>query len=257
MNCEEAGRLLDAYLDRELAGDQRLEIERHLSHCDACRSRAHETEAFRSFFRASAPRYRAPDRLRTRILTAVRSQRATPGAGRAFRRTIWLYAAAMLVVSLCLYLCLSLTVFLPDRDKPLCHAAVLDHSRSLAADHLVDVASGDRQVVKSWLGARLPFYPPVVDFPIAGYSLIGGRVVVIERRPVAVVVYRRDEEVASLFCWPVSGGTVMDRGRQIDGYRVDTWSNVECNYILISRLTEREHDALLDLLRDRLPSEIY
>lgn len=258
MDCKESGRLLDAYLDGELAGGQRLEVERHLTGCPVCRSRVREADAFRSFFRAGAPRYRAPEQLRASILAAVRSQHeTTPGPGRAFWPTAWLYAAAVLVVSLCLYLSFSLTVFLPDRDKPFCDAAVLDHSRSVAAGHLADVASGDHQVVKSWLGARLPFSPPVIDLPVSGYSLLGGRVVVIEKRPVAVAVYRRDEEVASLFCWPVRGGAVMDRERQIDGYRVDTWSNFECNYILVSRLSEGEHDALLDSLRDRLPLGTY
>jgi anti-sigma factor RsiW len=257
MDCEESGRLLDAYLDGELSRGQRLEVEQHLVCCHACRSCVHEADAFRTFFRASAPRYRAPEQLRANIVAAVRAQRAAPGPGRTFWRTAWRYAAALLVVSFCLYLCLSLTIFLPDREKRLCDAAVVSHSRSLAADHLVEVASGDHQVVKSWLGARLPFSPPVVDLPVAGYSLAGGRVVVMEKRSVAVVVYRRDQEVVSLFCWPLSGGTVMDRDRQIDGYRVDTWSNAECNYILVSRLSEGEHDALLDSLRDRLPLEIY
>lgn len=257
MDCEKSGRFLDAYLDCQLTGRQRIEVEQHLTGCRVCRSRMHEAEAFRSFFRASAPRYTAPERLRANIVAAVRSQRATPGPGRTFRHAAWLYAAAVLIVSLCLYLCFSLTMFLPDRDKQLCDAAVLDHSRSLAVDHLVDVASEDHRAVKSWLSARLPFSPPVVDLPVSGYSLVGGRVVVIENRPVAVVVYGRGKEVASLFCWPVSSGPVMDRARYIDGYRADTWSNAECNYILVSKLTEGEHDALSDSLRDRLPPDSY
>lgn len=251
MNCEEAGRLLDAYLDRELAGDQRLEVEQHLRHCDACRSRAHETEAFRSFFRASAPKYRAPAKLRASILATVRSQNVEPGF--KFWRMAWLYAAAALV----LCLCLSATIFLPDREKQLCDAAVLDHSRSLATDHLVDVASGDRQVVKSWLGARLPFSPPVGDLPIPGCSLLGGRIVAIKKQPVAVIVYRRDNEVISLFCWPPRSTPMTDRVRRIDGYRVGTWSNVECNYIVVSRLSGREQDAFLDSLDDDLEPGSY
>ena len=244
MNCKEADRLLDAYLDRELAEGPRLEVERHLRCCDACRSRAHEAEAFRSFFRENAPRYKAPPQLRAGVLAAMHSRNIATQS--TFRRTAWLYAAAALV----LCLCLSATIFLPDREKQLCEAAVLDHSRSLAADHLVDVASGDRRVVKSWLGARLPFSPPVGDLPVPGCSLVGGRVVSIKKRLVAVVVYRRDKEVISLFCWPAPSEPVTDRVRQIDGYRVGTWSNLECNYIVVSKSSEREQDASLDSLGD-------
>jgi anti-sigma factor RsiW len=257
MDCKESGGLLDAYLDGELAGGQRLEVERHLACCPACRSHAREADAFRAFFRAGAPRYRAPEQLRASVVAALRPERTLPGPGRKFWRAASLYAAAVLVVSLCLYLSLSLTIFLPDGDKPWCDAAVLDHARSVAANHLVDVASGDHQLVKSWLGARLPFSPPVFDLPVSGYHLIGGRVGILEKQPVAVVVYRREKEVVSLFCWPLGDGTVMDRDRQTGGYRVDAWSNAQCNYILVSKLTEDDHDALLDAVRDRLPLGTY
>lgn len=257
MDCKESGDLLDAYLDGELARGQRFAVERHLACCPICRSRVREANAFRSFFRAGAPRYKAPEQLRASVVAALRSEGASPGPGRKFWRTAWLYAAAVLVVSLCLYLSLSLTIFLPDRDKPLCDAAVLDHARSVAGDHPVDVVSGDEQLVKRWLGARLPFSPPVFDLPVSGYHLIGGRVAVIEKQPVAVVVYRREKEVVSLFCWPLGDGTVADRDRQTGGYRVDTWSNAQCNYLLVSKLNEDEHDALSDAVRDRLPLGTY
>jgi anti-sigma factor (TIGR02949 family) len=40
MRCEDALRLLAQYLDRELAAADHLEVERHLSTCRSCYSRA-------------------------------------------------------------------------------------------------------------------------------------------------------------------------------------------------------------------------
>ena len=36
MNCDEAERFLDAYLDGELELSQQLELEQHLSGCPEC-----------------------------------------------------------------------------------------------------------------------------------------------------------------------------------------------------------------------------
>ena len=39
-SCEEALRLLASYIDGELAGDERIDLERHLQTCRSCYSRA-------------------------------------------------------------------------------------------------------------------------------------------------------------------------------------------------------------------------
>jgi anti-sigma factor RsiW len=97
----------------------------------------------------------------------------------------------------------------------------------------------------------------VVDVPASGYSLLGGRVDVIQHRTVAAVIYKHGREVITLFCWPVNKETVSDADRLIDGYRVGTWSNAECNYIVVSKLSKREHDEFLESFRDHLESNIY
>jgi hypothetical protein len=50
MNCEEVGRLLDSYLDRELEINLRFQLERHLNHCPSCCCLAQERQESRFFF---------------------------------------------------------------------------------------------------------------------------------------------------------------------------------------------------------------
>ena len=76
MNCEEANRLLEAYLDRELDLRRHLELEQHLSLCLSCQSLARELEELRSLFTASAQAFRAPPQMRANVLAAVRREQA-------------------------------------------------------------------------------------------------------------------------------------------------------------------------------------
>src|SRR5262245_48304397 len=137
MNCEEAKRFLDAYLDRELDVCRKLELQEHLSLCLSCQSLAQELEEFRFFFVASAQTFKAPPRLRANSLAALRREQAKHWS--AFSRKLWVYAAAVVVLSLFL----ALKILLPDSGGELFRQAVLRHFHSLAQDHRVDVASAN------------------------------------------------------------------------------------------------------------------
>lgn len=248
MNCEEASRLLEAFLDRELGPEVHLEVEQHLSRCPACRSVVHESQEFRFFFAAAAPTYKAPPELRTEVLAAVRQASA--------KQTFlsldqpWVYAAAVVVVSLGL----ALNLLLPDNGKELCSLAVLDHIRSLADNHLVDVTSADRHVLKPWFAAKLDFSPPVIDRPASAYALMGGRVDMLRNDPVAVCVYNHKKEIVTLFCWPANKHLVLDRAYVIQGYHVCSWRSSTCNYIVVSKSSGRGLDEYVDSFRDRVDS---
>src|SRR5215475_2355138 len=150
MNCEEAERFLDAYLDRELDVRRHLELEQHLSFCPSCESLAQEHEEFRSLFAALAS-HQAPPQLRAKVLAAVRREQEKPIF--AFLRQPWIYAVGVIGLSLFL----ALKILFPDAERELSLRAALRHSHSLSADHFLDVASANPRVVKSWLTAQLDF----------------------------------------------------------------------------------------------------
>lgn len=251
MNCEETERYLDPYLDRELELNQRLELEGHLSLCTSCWCLAQERKDSRFYFMDSAPTYKAPPELRSRVLATVRQSEAK--ATFAFLRYRWVFAAAAFIAGLSL----ALNTFFPDVQKEVNRQAVLRHSRSISTDHLVEVASTNPQVVKSWLTAKLDFSPPVVDFPASEYSLVGGRVDVIQDHLVATIVYKNDKDLVTLFCWPPNKEQLLQGDDSIEGYRVCTWSNAECNYILISKLSASEMDEFMDSFRGQMQSGAY
>ena len=240
MNCEEVDRFLDVYLDGELDSGQALELEQHFSHCQSCKSLAKERREFLALFKACAPAYKSPPQLRAKLLAKLRGE--APKRTFSFLRSPWIYAAAALALGSFL----ALNVLFRDSAKELYREAVLHHSRSLTGTHLLDVTSDQPQVVKSWLTAKLAFSPPVVGSPASGCSLLGGRVDVIQNRSVATLVYKNEKDVVSLFCWPRKKEHLSSSDQLIDGYHVYTWSNATWNYVLVSKLSEREMDEFED-----------
>jgi len=250
MSCEELDHLIDPYLDRELDPSESLRLEQHLSDCPACRSFLQECLDFQSFFRSNAPVYTAPPQLRAKVLANVQHERQKSELT-IFRRP-WIYAAAALVVGLC-----ALTILIPDHAKELSGQAVAQYTQSLNTDHLVDIGSSDQQILKSWFAAKLNFAPPLADLQAHGYSLLGGRVDVIGNRPVATLVYQHDKSIVTLFCWPPSNGLLPKHDNLIQGCSVHTWGNSTCNYIVVSKLDNRELQTFVDSLRARAESGSY
>jgi len=248
MNCEEVDHLLDAYLDRELQAGQKVLLEQHLSGCPACQSLVWEFQEFRSFFKANAPVYPAPPQLRAKILTKLRRK----GVKRrdTFFRQPWVYAAAMLILGMCL-----LTALLPDQGKALTTQAVRRYIESLSTGRLVDIASDDPQALKPWFVEKINFAPPVADLLASRYTLLGGRTDLIQNRSVAALVYRYDSRIVTLFCWPPTHEQLATGNHSIEGCNAYTWSSAECNYIVVSKLDQRELDAFVDAIRDRAEYE--
>jgi anti-sigma factor (TIGR02949 family) len=251
MKCEEAHHFIDAYLDGELDSARRVELEEHLAGCPSCRSLLEERQAFRAFFVAAVQEYKAPPQLEAKILAAMR--RVPTKEKFSFWRQPWIYATAVVVMSVSL----ALKILFPNAEKEFSRQAVLRHSSSLSTLHFVDVTSPNPVVVKPWLTARLDFAPPLVGSPASGYSLVGGRVDVIENRSVATLVYKHDQDVVSLFCWPPDKERLSTSERSMDGYRVATWSNAQCNYVLVSKLSDRAMHDFMDSFRVRIQSGAY
>src|SRR5215469_5316650 len=148
MKCEEVHHFIDTYLDGELDFARQAELEQHLANCPLCRSLLDERKAFRSFFVSTVGGYKAPPQLKAKIAAAVR--RAPTKEKLSLWRQPWVYATAVVVMTICL----ALKILFPDAEKELSKQAVLRHSSSLSRSHLVDVASPKPVVVKSWLTAR-------------------------------------------------------------------------------------------------------
>jgi anti-sigma factor RsiW len=191
MTCEKARPLLGAHLDRELDARAAQEVEEHLAGCAACRAELADLRALGEAARAHLTRFEPPPSFEAR---AARALRPPPR-----RRAVWAGAGAALAMAA------TIVLFLWTRDgvdRRLADEIIDAHTRSLLADHIVDVPSSDQHTVKPWFNGKVPFGVPVADFASAGFPLAGGRLDYVDRREVAALVYRRRNHVINVFVWP-------------------------------------------------------
>ncbi len=255
MNCEEATKLMDGYLDGELDPVTSQKIEQHLRDCRKC-EQAYKTHGL--LIRAignGAPYYKAPAELHERIQSSLREEiadrpmrKVTPDAQPLFPRrqpeprTIllgtpwnWLALAAAIVFAAIIALNLVPRLQRPGADQLLATQLIASHVRSLMANHLADVASSDQHTVKPWLDAKLDFAPPVVDLSSEGFPLVGGRLDYLDNRPVAALVYQRRKHFINLFVWPGEAGAARPTmAMSHQGYQLLHWTGPDFNYWAVS-----------------------
>ncbi len=275
MNCEEAAKLMDGYLDGELDPITSQTIEQHLLECPKC-DQAYKIHG--SLVRAignATPYYKAPAELRERIQSSLRDEiaelptrnvaqdtqplfaRREPRPRAIFWETSWNWLALAAAIIFAAIIAFTLVPRLqrPGADQFLATQLIASHVRSLMANHLTDVASSDQHTVKPWLDVKLDFAPPVVDLSSEGFPLIGGRLDYLDNRPVAALVYQRRKHFINLFVWPAGPGAekaMNTISRQ--GYHLLHWLDSEFNYWAVSDISEKELQEFQQLFEQQIAS---
>ena len=266
MNCEEATKLMDGYLDGELDPITSQTIEQHLRDCRNC-EQTYETHG--SLIHAignATPYYKAPAELRERIQSSLRKEivERSKGSGSVPRdvqpliakkrpepQTIllgtswnWLALAAAIIFAAIIGWNLLPRLQRPEADQFLATQLIASHVRSLMANHLTDVASSDQHTVKPWLDAKLDFAPAVVDLSSEGFPLIGGRLDYLDNRPVAALIYQRRKHFINLFVWPAApDATRTPKTITRQGYQLVHWVDSDFNYWAVSDVNEKDLEA--------------
>ena len=257
MQCEEARRMIDLYVDGELDVSQSLALEQHVESCETCAAQLAEARNLTRAVRGSGVYGQMPAGLATRVRAAVIKE---AGPGPALMPVVprreptvhwWRPAAiafaALVILSFVLWRGLPGSVP-PGRQDTLLAQEILDsHVRSLMADHLMDVPSTDQHTVKPWFDGKLDFSPPVVDLTPNGFELAGGRLDYIDGRPVATVVYRRRKHVINLFMWPENASAPL-RTTMRNGYNLLHWQAGGLEYWAVSDLNPQEMREFVGLL---------
>jgi anti-sigma factor RsiW len=274
MNCEEATKLMDGYLDGELDPITSQTIEQHLRECQKCDEAYKTHSALIRSISDRTPYYKAPAGLRERIQSSLREEiaerplesvwRDVPSrlqSKQSERRAVlfgtqwnWLALAAAIVLAAIIAFNLAPRLQRPGAEQLLATQLIASHVRSLMANHLTDVASSDQHTVKPWLDAKLDFAPVVADLSSDGFPLIGGRLDYLDNRPVAALVYQRRKHFINLFVWPAESGSVSaDKRITRQGYQLLHWVDSDFNYWAVSDVSDNDLQAFKQVFEKQLP----
>ena len=284
MNCNQSTTMIAAYADGELDGLRGRTIERHLRDCPECAARHRNVLALRASIRAGVPRYAASPALRARVqalvdgatvgdaaadnaatdnaamnntaldnAVAANATTATPPRSGLERhrwdRWRWLSAGA---VAGCAATVLTWVVggaLLDWRaNEDLAVEAVATHVRATLDNHLIAIASSDQHTVKPWLSARLDYSPPVRDLSQDGFTLAGGRLDYLDRRPVATLVYRYRLHTIDVFVRPEAAHAPPFAPRTIRGFNVAHGAGSGMEWLAVSDVSADVLASLVERL---------
>ncbi|SDC98711.1 Transmembrane transcriptional regulator (anti-sigma factor RsiW) [Sphingomonas sp. YR710] len=235
--CPERLPMLHGLTDGELDAANSLAIEAHIKGCRGCAEALRELEAVRAAIGGASARYRTPGALRDRVDTILEA--ATERPARRFGGNVGRYATGAifaLAASLLLVVATPQMMASGDQDQ-----FVSSHVRSLLANHLVDVQTSNRHVVKPWFNGRIDFAPPVVELADRGFPLVGGRLDYIDGQVVPAIVYRRRLHMINLFVRPAAGIVLpVARTMHHDGYSIVHWCAAGFDYWAVSDIDGAE-----------------
>jgi anti-sigma factor RsiW len=250
MTPENARRLLNAYADGELDAASTMELETQIRESPALQQESERLLALQSLLRNRASRFDAPSHLADRVFAALpepppaRTLKTVPSWWRSLAMGTTMAAVALLFWSI-----VPISNRL-DPDSGTREEVLAAHVRSLMADHLTDLTSGERHTVKPWFSSRLDFAPPVEDLAREGFSLVGGRLDYLGGRPVAALVYRYRQHIINVFVWPSSNNREIPvQNRTLRGYNVMRFDARGMSFWAVSDLNPEDLQKLAGLLQ--------
>jgi anti-sigma factor RsiW len=183
--CESIDTLAMAYLDDELAPEERRELELHAGECASCRAHLDDERADLDLIRTSLPAPRAPDVLRARVARVLDADDAAAHHATRRRYANWLLPGASLAVAAAALVVFVGGVGSGDRAGAAINEAVRQQTKQLPLE--VQGAS-----TGPWLRQHVApsFEPPRFSEP--GVHLRGARATALAGHDATQLVYDID-----------------------------------------------------------------
>ncbi|HMI53755.1 MAG TPA: hypothetical protein VK525_19730 [Candidatus Saccharimonadales bacterium] len=274
--CDEQSVKILRYLERNLAGQELIDFQRHLETCANCAAAMEAEQALSQVLHRARPLYSAPVALHVRVNAAViaHSPATRPtsglyeGVAHTLRRLLEparvvlggkVLVPALLVMGL-------LLAFVPSlmrqaRAASFVETAVATHQSYVNGNLSLGLRSSSPELVAGWFASKVPFEfrlpnsQSPADTPPA-YHLAGASLVNYRGSPAALVTYEKQNEKISLLIASnetavVAGGQEIRSGaltfhyRTDRGFKVVTWSTHGLCYALVSSVSGSARESCL------------
>jgi len=246
VTCGEAASSVQAYVDGELAGIDREQVQRHLGTCQSCARSCVLLGRFKAAVRAHLPRPPVPSDLRQRLRFVLERAEGMPG-----RRWAWSSYPRLVPAAVAAVLLLGIMVNTRRQSAVLSQA-----QRTYQTEMPMDIVGSDCGSISSWFRGRVDF--PVHAPAFSGQaSCRGGRLVNVGERMGAYVVYQSNGHRVTLLVFDPRDESIdaphrrMVNGREIlfdggPGISTAVYRERGLSYVVTSDLDE---DALTRLVQ--------
>ena len=249
MRCDFAGSLLQGYFDGELSAPSAAEFERHLQHCDDCAVELVDLDLLSGQLQLAQLYEAAPAALRRKIRADLRPVAPTAAMPQS-SLWHWLAAAAALLLLAIAGWRVNLLLRTEDYQAEVAAEIVDAHLRSLQPDHMTAIASNDEHAVKEWFDGKVKFAFPVRGFTSEGFPLQGGRLDIVEGRPMVALVYSHREHPVNLFMWPTREQDTPPRAGSRQGFQWIDWRKGKMEFCAVSDAPTSDLQQLQRLFRE-------
>lgn len=243
MSCSEVQRFLQAYLDDEIDGEDRILIAAHLHSCEACKRVAQFERTFKQRLKEGIGEGEAPPWLRQKVQRALvdNDPSEEPLAFKWLRLLIPAAVAALMLIG----------VLVSKRLEVPRSAVLADQSIDWHRRHLpMDVTGPSPDTVRQFFSDKVPFAvrPPVFRQPDT--RLVGARLANIFQHQAAYVVYRVGNRRVSVFIFDSAalrpkGSPTRVGDREVHwhrrrGYNVGIYNSRGTGYMVASDLERKQ-----------------
>ena len=134
------------------------------------------------------------------------------------------------------------------RDALLNEVAEYHEVFSREGPHLVEVPAEKSAELQEWLGQRLGRKLPVPDLSTVGMRFAGGRMLVVDGKPVAELMYVRPVGLPVAICvTPLDGAAEPLRMDTKHGMRLASWLDGRHAYVVVGDLDEKTATGVAEL----------
>jgi anti-sigma factor RsiW len=241
-NCDWDAATLAQYLDGELAPDQAIRMEQHISDCPQCSAEVSGLVSMKRSLRAADRHFTPTAEFRRKI-----QQQVSRPKSKWNMRFVWAFAmlAAVLILSI---------VWLARSRRVDTFSEVADlHVSALASTNPVDVISTDRHTVKPWFQGRIPFSFNLPELAGTEFTLLGGRVVYLNQQPGAQLIFTVKQHKISVLIYQGSSGAAGDltdgNVERRHAFNVAAWKTQDLRFMVIGDVDAAEIRKLTQLIQ--------
>jgi anti-sigma factor RsiW len=267
LDCKKLEPFVTPYVDGELDGAARVDVDRHLQACPPCHSRVAAERAVRELVqerKSTLTKECAPPALRARCALARLKARATldddvargfsRAAGGGFSRARWFQRSRPFALAAGLVIIVggAFVYELTDRSARVMAAElVADHVKCFGVNTLLNIQQQQASLVEGSMASAFGWRVHLPAWPQrAGLELVGARPCLYGEGRVAHIMYRHRGRPVSVFMLPerVRPSEVVE----VMGHEAAIWSEGDRTFVLIAKEPRQDVERMASFVHAEL-----